>query len=174
MKYSLNQVRTTLEVGHTSQWVVVFEAAGTKSPNIKNLNLIDGKYAPVIDINYTGLEVKTTEQVSSPYSTVLIPHYAKNTPSTLSLTIYDDHYKTIMNELRSWIKKTPWSKNRSINPTRMKEYALIIHIHHTDRYDNVISTDSYYVYPDQSIDFRGDQSFNPDTLPINFNVIGEL
>lgn len=172
-RYSLNKLKNSLELGTTSNWVVSFESAGGNSADANKLNLINNEYTPAIDVEYNNYTIINNEITVGPGTTIVVPVYAKSSPSDIRLTLYDDHNKAIRKELKRWaIEVLPFSKGQSIPLNKQKDYALIINIYHFNR--QLVSTmkDSFYVLPTDELVFRGDQSFSADTLPISFNVIG--
>lgn len=172
-RYSLNTLKNAFELGNTSSWVLAFESVGARSPNVKNLNLIDGKYCPAIDINYDEYSIYEETITLGPGAEIVIPVYCKGLPKTLAITLYDDHKHSFRKEIKRWVKEElNLVIGRAPSFNRLKEVSLLVHIYHFDKQGKAISTDSYYLLPTEALSRRGDQSFSSETLPITFNVIG--
>jgi len=175
-KYTFNQARATMgEVGNASSWLISFEmVSGSSMTNISSLNLIAGKFFPAIDVDYNQIDVQKKELKIGPDLEVNIPTHCANITS-IKIQFYDTDKKKIRTALRDWvIHKTSLTSNRQA-PADLKDIALKLVVYHIDKKElEEISglTEKFYIVPDGTIDFHGDGSFNLDSLPITFNIVG--
>lgn len=172
-RYSLNTLKNSFELGSTSNWVLVFEASGRMSPDASKFNLIDGRFTPAIDVEYDDYTVINQTISVGPGVELTIPVYAKNSPPSVQLSLYDDHTKTIRKELKYWVNDIlQINKGRAPDLAKLKESCMLMKVHHFDKLGNSLSTDAFYILPTDSLTFRGDQSFGEDNIPISFNIVG--
>lgn len=179
MRYSLNSVSQSLEVGNSSSWVLSFRRDGASGPDPSDFNLIKSDshgFTPAIDVDYDQLQVETKTLVVGPGIEIPIPVFNKGT-RLIKVTLYDSHRKQIRQAMLDWVE-IHLDLDRGVSPTLsgMKSKSLIIDVHHFDLTHNDISnrtTESFYVLPTGALTYRGDQQFAADTLPLEFMVIGK-
>lgn len=172
-RFTSNQLRGSFELGNTSSWVVSFESVGQNSPDVSKLNLIAGKFCPVSDVEYDQYTVTTHNILVGPGLEINVPVYAADHPHSITMTIYDEHKKTIRTFIRNWATKTlKLTKGQAPVLSKLKDSCLLVRIQHFDKQLNNLSNDSFYILPMDSLAFRGDQAFSADTIPLTFNVVG--
>lgn len=172
-RYSLNKLKNSFELGSTSNWVAVFQSVGANSPDASKLNIINGEFCPIIDVDYPEYEVINKSLVIGPGVTINIPVFSPNSPNTISLTLYDDHKKIIKRELSTWVHdKFKIIEGKAPPITLLKNYCLLLIIYYFDKTGAQFEKKAFYVMPADTLNVRGDQSFAPDTLPVTFNIIG--
>jgi len=172
LRFSLNQLKSSFELGSTSNWVVSFEKGGASAPDISNFNIIAGQWCPVLDVSYDDYNVYNETISVGPSVTMQIPAKASNSPDVIALTLYDDHALRIRLALNSWVDLMQIKLGRAPMLKELKKYSLIVKIHSFTKDGLPVLTDAFYILPSESLARRGDQSFSADTLPISFNVIG--
>lgn len=181
MRYSLNSVASSLEVGNSSSWVLSFRRAGESSaPDPSEFNLIKSDsygFTPALDVDYDQFNVETKTITVGPGIELELPVLNKGTKS-ITVTLYDSHEKLIRNAMRSWVKDyLQIDKGKAPSFADLQKRALILDIDHFDVTLGSIpehTQDSFYVLPKGQLTFRGDQSFQSDTLPLTFLVVGEV
>jgi hypothetical protein len=172
-RFSANQLRSSPEVGNTSTWVVCFERGGEKSPDITKLNLINGGYFPAIDVTYNKYDIVSIPISFGPGIEFDLPVYAKNSPSQVDLTFYSDDLRLIKKELVSWVDNKLNIKLGKAPPLKLlKKFCLILSVYQYSKTGKLISKESFYVLPKESLAFHGDQSFSLDTSPLVLSIVG--
>ncbi len=176
-KFSANQLRNSFEPGNTSDWAVTFEnAVSNKAPDASIFNFIktpDINYSPVKDVEFDQIIIKTKEFSVGPGLDFKIPVFAQG-GHEIKVVFYDNHFKDIRHALIDWAKEfLDLTKGRSPPLSILKDYCLLLDVLHFDRQSNDLGRDSsFYVVPDKSITFLGNQDFQADTIPVEFNIVG--
>lgn len=167
-----------MELGSTSHWVVAFENSSSagKAPNADILNFIktdEGNYSTVKDVDYDQAVIKKKDFVVGPGFEFSIPYLVQSGQS-IKLTLFDNDQKLFRQTILDWVYEfLPIKNGQAPVLSKLKDYCLILTVYHFDKQHNSLQKDdSFYVIPDASIAFRGDQEFAADTLPIEFVILG--
>ena len=174
-KYSFNEARTMGELGNSSNWAISFDTIpGSKVTSINSLNLIKNQFFPAMDIDYEQANIETVTITVGPNLDIKIPVCNKNT-TELTVQFYDTDIKKIRSFMLDWIRhKMKIDSDNPLAPSNFKNIAIKIKIFHYDKEHNLLKDikDIFYIVPDGSIDFHGDQSYQLDTNQIKFNIVG--
>lgn len=175
-KFTANELRAAFEPGSSSDWVASFSDSGSRAPDANIFNFIktsDLNYSPVKDVDYNQIVIKNKEFNIGPGLEFKVPVFAQR-GLELKVTFYDNHFKEIRYALLDWVNEfLEITQGRAPTLSNIKDYCLLIDIYHFDRQSNGLDKDdSLYILPDSSVAFLGNQDFQADTLPIQFNIVG--
>lgn len=173
-KYSVNDIRSSLEAGNSSGFVVTFKSGGPYGPNPRNFNLIKGKFAPVTEYSVNHKNLEYYEITVGPNIGFSLPVRSSG-PSEMSMTLVDDYRDTIFNTVRDWIDNLPTNQvpPRVIPLHKLKDYSVVASIMRVDKLGSLIMEPvNYYLLPPSQLDLTNDNSFGLNTIALNFVVIG--
>ena len=72
----------------------------------------------------------------------------------------------------NWVANRKWRQGQSKSLGKLKEEAAKLTIWHFTKDMKKQYNETFLVLPGKDMDFKGDQSFNADTLALDFIVIG--
>lgn len=166
MKFTANELRSSMELGSTSTWVVSFSSG--KNFDVSKFNLIKNTYAPVDNVDYRYFGSNQVDIKIGPEITVKFITRVKGNPDSIELVVYDDDKHTIHTMLRNWVGSTTAVKGQAID----MDDCAIINIHKLNKADDILFTDSFYVFPTDDFNWKGDQSFEASSFPLKLVVKG--
>lgn len=176
-KYTANQLRASMELGSTSLWVISFlNVSGSSAPDASLLNFIktdEGDFSTVSDVEYDQSRIKKYDFSVGPGLEFSIPVFQQG-GNSLKVTFFDDHFKSIRSTLLDWVRsRLQITQGRAPSLASLKQSSLLMSIHHYDKQTESLNKDDvFYVIPEDSIVFRGDQEFSADTIPVSFTILG--
>lgn len=170
-RYSRNELNTLPEVGNTSSWVIAFQ--GSRSGvSSSALNLISNKYIPASDVSYVNYTVQSASIQPGGLYKINYVAFADTIPDAISVTVYDTDLKSIRKAMINWVANRKWRQGQSKSLGKLKEEAAKLTIWHFTKDMKKQYNETFLVLPGKDMDFKGDQSFNADTLALDFIVIG--
>jgi len=176
MRFSANQLRTAMEAGSTSNWLVTFQdVSGSSAPKADLLNLIkssDGNFFPAQDVDYNQLNIEEKTIEVGPSIKISVPVFIEP-PTEINLTYFETHKKHIRAFVRDWVGKSSLKDKQA--PSNIKKIAMKIVIWYFDKELKDLEQypkDVYYAYPKGALGTRGDQAFALDTNNLVLSIVG--
>jgi len=173
-RYTFNEARAMGEIGNTSSFHIKMDTApGSKVSSVSGLNLIKNTFYPAMEVDYNQAEIKNLDLTIGPGIDLKIPIYSAYTTS-IKVQFYDTDIKAIKNFVKNWIKEKSSLHTKRLSPANLKDWAVKLTVLNFDKAHKDVSNfnDTFYIVPDETLDYHGDQSFNLDTNTLTFNIVG--
>ena len=161
-----NQVRK-YEVGSSFRWAASI-VGGPGPIQDAELNLLNGKFIPALDIELSDIDVKTKEIPVIKDFSIKIP-YISVPIDAVTITFIDNSAGAIRNAINKWSSYSSMLNGRA--PSLSKYYKLLkLYIYNPD--NSISFTRTLYIVPKDTVTLSKDGNNEADSYKVEFTVVG--